>query len=68
LAFLERAVARSPQSNVIRYHLAMDELQLGLRDRARSDLEAALAGAASFSGSDEARTVLASLSASRSAG
>jgi tetratricopeptide (TPR) repeat protein len=62
LPILERASARAPDSKVIRYHLAMAELQLGLRDRARSNLEAALAGAAQFMGSEEARTVLASLS------
>jgi tetratricopeptide (TPR) repeat protein len=66
LPVLERAIARTPNSQVIRYHLGMTELQLGLRDRARSNLEAALAGSANFSGSEEARTVLASLNAARS--
>jgi tetratricopeptide (TPR) repeat protein len=60
-AVLERAAARAPDSRVIRYHLGMAEFQLGQRDRARSNLESALAGSAVFSGSEEARTVLASL-------
>jgi tetratricopeptide (TPR) repeat protein len=58
---LERAAKRAPDSRVIRYHLGMAELQLGQRERARSNLEAALAGSGTFSGADEARTVLASL-------
>lgn len=60
-AVLERAAARAPDSRIIRYHLGMAEFQLGQRDRARSNLESALAGSAVFSGSEEARTVLASL-------
>jgi tetratricopeptide (TPR) repeat protein len=61
LPVLQRAVERSPDSREIRYHLAMAELQTGHADRARSDLESALAGAATFSGADEARSVLAGL-------
>ncbi len=61
LSVLEQAVARSPDSKVIRFHRAMAELQLGLRDRARSDLEMALSGSASFLGSDEARATLTTL-------
>jgi hypothetical protein len=60
---LERAIARAPNSHVIHYHLAMAELQLGQRDRARAHLESALAGSGSFSGSDEARSALTSLKA-----
>jgi tetratricopeptide (TPR) repeat protein len=63
LDVLERAVANAPDSKVMRYHLAMDELQLGLRDRARSNLETALSGSESFSGAEEARVALASLKA-----
>jgi tetratricopeptide (TPR) repeat protein len=63
LPVLERAAARAPDSKVIRYHLAMTELQLGLRDRARSNLESALTGSTDFSGSEEARSALASLKA-----
>jgi Tfp pilus assembly protein PilF len=60
---LERAAERAPDSKVIRYHLGMAELQLGQPERARSNLESALAGSGSFSGSEEARTALASLKA-----
>jgi predicted Zn-dependent protease len=61
LPTLERAVERAPDSRVIRYHLAMAQLQLGLRDRARDNLESVLSGTGTFQGVDEARTVLASL-------
>lgn len=61
LPTLERAVERAPGSKVIRFHLAMAQLRLGLRDRARANLEAALNGSGSFQGVDEARTALASL-------
>ena len=63
LSALERAMQRAPDSKVIRFHLAMTELQLGFRDRARSNLESALTGTDSFQGSDEARTALATLKA-----
>jgi tetratricopeptide (TPR) repeat protein len=61
LPVLERAAERSPNSREIRYHLGMAELQAGRTDRARSDLETALSGSATFSGADEARIVLAGL-------
>jgi tetratricopeptide (TPR) repeat protein len=61
LPALERARERAPDSKVIRYHLGMAELQLGMKDRARSNLEAALSGAGSFQGAEEARVALASL-------
>lgn len=61
LPTLERAAERSPESKVIRFHLAMTQLQLGLRDRARTNLESVLSGSSSFQGVDEARTALASL-------
>ncbi|MEP7242660.1 MAG: tetratricopeptide repeat protein [Gammaproteobacteria bacterium] len=64
LPVLERAVERAPDAKVIRYHLAMAELQAGHRDRARQNLETALAGGASFSGADEARSALAELKSS----
>ena len=63
LPVLERASEHSPGSKLIRFHLAMTELRLGMTDRARSDLEAALAGSGDFSGSEEARSVLAGLPA-----
>jgi Flp pilus assembly protein TadD len=61
LPVLERAAQRAPDSKVIRYHLAMAQLKTGLRDKARDNLEHALAAPATFSGVDEARTALASL-------
>ncbi|MDB6092159.1 MAG: uncharacterized protein JWN85_4943 [Gammaproteobacteria bacterium] len=61
VAVLERAADRSPDSKVIRYHLGMAQLQVGEREQARTNLERALSGSATFTGSDEARVVLASL-------
>jgi tetratricopeptide (TPR) repeat protein len=61
LTTLERALALTPDSRVIRFHLAMDQLQLGLRDKARTNLESALNGAGSFQGAEEARLALANL-------
>jgi tetratricopeptide (TPR) repeat protein len=63
LPTLERAMEQSPDSKQIRFHLAMTQLRLGLRDRARTNLEAALTGSDNFEGAEEARTVLASLKA-----
>jgi tetratricopeptide (TPR) repeat protein len=68
LPALQRAAAQAPQSNIIRFHLGMTELGLGERARAREDLEAALAGSASFTGAAEARTTLASLKLPRRSG
>jgi predicted Zn-dependent protease len=59
---LEKALARAPESNVVRYHLGMAELQAGQRDRARANLQRAIEGAR-FSGIDEARSALARLGA-----
>jgi tetratricopeptide (TPR) repeat protein len=61
LPVLDRAIDREPKSSEIRYHLGMAELYLGHTERARADLEAALAGSAKFYGSDAARSTLASL-------
>jgi tetratricopeptide (TPR) repeat protein len=61
LTSLERAVAEAPQSGLIRYHLAMAELQSGQKDRARQNLETALAGSTRFIGWEAARSALASL-------
>jgi tetratricopeptide (TPR) repeat protein len=61
LPTLERAIEQAPESKLIRFHLAMTQLRLGLRDRARTNLEAALTGSDNFQGAEEARTVLASL-------
>jgi tetratricopeptide (TPR) repeat protein len=62
LTVLEQAVQRAPQTREIRYHLGMVELHQGLKERARSDLEAAIAGPGSFAGVKDARIALASLS------
>ena len=61
LPVLEKAAERAPGSKEIRYHLGMAELQAGHGDRARTDLEAALAGPGKFLWSDDARKALASL-------
>ena len=61
LSVLQRALALAPDSKEIHYHLGLVELRMGQTDRARSDLETALSGAAKFQGADDARTVLASL-------
>jgi tetratricopeptide (TPR) repeat protein len=61
LAVLQRAAERAPGSREIRYHLGMAELRLGHIDEAKTDLETAVAGSASFVGADEARSTLASL-------
>jgi len=68
LPALQRAAAQAPRSRIIRFHLGMTELALGDRARAREDLKAALAGSASFTGADQARSTLASLNLPRRAG
>jgi predicted Zn-dependent protease len=57
---LEKALARDPESNVVRYHLGMAELRAGQHDKARADLQRAIVGAR-FTGIDEARSALAQL-------
>jgi len=61
LAALQRAAAEAPDSPIIRYHLGMAQLEAGQSDKARESLEAALAGGASFTGTDAARLALAQL-------
>jgi tetratricopeptide (TPR) repeat protein len=63
LPVLERAVERAPKSPELRYHLGMAEFKAGRMDRARSDLEAALAETGQFRGASEARSTLAALKA-----
>jgi tetratricopeptide (TPR) repeat protein len=58
LPVLERAADRSPSSSVIRYHLALAELSAGQQEKARNNLELALADGARFAGSDDARARL----------
>lgn len=61
LPVLERASLKAPDSKVIRYHLAMAQLKAGQNDRARLNLEDALAGTTAFAGIDEAKSALAEL-------
>ncbi len=61
LSALLRASAEAPDSKVILYHLGMAQLKAGQSDKARASLERALAGGASFTGTDEARFALAQL-------
>jgi tetratricopeptide (TPR) repeat protein len=61
LPVLEQAAKQAPEQKEIRYHLGMAALQSGQSDRARSELEAALAGSERYSWSDAARTALAGL-------
>ena len=61
LTALQRASTQAPDSRVILYHLGMAQLKAGQPDKARASLEAALAGGASFTGTDEARLTLAQL-------
>ncbi|HXW74473.1 MAG TPA: tetratricopeptide repeat protein [Steroidobacteraceae bacterium] len=61
LSALQRASAEAPDSRVILYHLGMAQLKAGQADKARASLEAALAGGASFTGTEEARLALAQI-------
>ena len=61
LPVLEQAAQRAPDSKVIRYHLAMAQLQAGKKDEARVNLQSALNGAKSFAGIDDARSKLKQL-------
>ena len=61
LQVLERAVAKEPDSPVIRYHLAMAQIKSGQADKARSNLQTALGKARSFEGSEDARLALVAL-------
>jgi predicted Zn-dependent protease len=58
---LAAAVAKAPQAQVLQYHLGMAQLKLGDRAAARTSLEAAVKGKASYPGVEEARATLASL-------
>jgi len=61
MTLLQRAAARSPDSDLIRYHLAMAELAAGQHAKGQADLKAALSGSSSFPGVSDARSALASL-------
>ena len=61
VSVLERAIERAPDSQVIRYHLAMAQLKAGQRDKARSNLQTALGKSSGFEGAEEARVALGQL-------
>lgn len=58
---LERAAAGAPDRAVLRYHLAMTQLKLGDKTRARENLERALSGKSNFDGIEDARAALRDL-------
>jgi tetratricopeptide (TPR) repeat protein len=58
ISALQKAVDKSPQLPVLRYHLAMAQLKSGARDSARTSLEQALNPGATFAGSEEAKKTL----------
>ena len=63
---LKEAVAKAPQAQVLQYHLGMAQLKAGDRAAARTSLEAAVKGEASYPGIEEARATLAGLNKSGS--
>lgn len=58
LPLLEQAVAKEPESPVLRYQLAMAQLKNGDREVARENLEKAVGSKLRFYGLDEARAAL----------
>jgi tetratricopeptide (TPR) repeat protein len=58
---LQRAAAQNPTSDLVRYHIAVAELQAGERAQAQADFKAALSGSPAFPGMADARLKLASL-------
>lgn len=64
LPALQRAVQEAPGAKVMLYHLGMAYLKAGQQDKARTNLEAALADGSSFSGTQDARLALARLKSS----
>jgi Flp pilus assembly protein TadD len=61
LPVLERAIERAPDQKQIRYHLAVAELHVGQKERARVNLQSALSGSTNYPWSKDARVTLASL-------
>ena len=59
-AALERATTLAPDAPELRYHLGMAQLELGRRDEARKNLEAAVQAGRDFPGLAEAREALGS--------
>ena len=58
IPLLEKAVAKAPQANEIRYHLAAGLHKAGDKARARKELDKALADGKPFSQVEEARALL----------
>jgi Flp pilus assembly protein TadD len=58
---LEKAVAKVPQSQELRYHLGMAQMKAGRAADARKSLEAAIQGEQVYPGIEEAREVLKGL-------
>ena len=58
IALLEKAVAKAPLANDIRYHLAAGLHKAGDKARARKELDKALADGKPFAQADEARALL----------
>ena len=65
LPLLEKVAAEHANVPSVQYHLALAQVALGQSDKAKVSLKAALASGAKFVGADEARTMLAQLSAGR---
>lgn len=64
LTVLERARKIAPDAQVVRYHLGMAQFKNGQNAEARANLQAALDSQRVFSGADEARATLASITKS----
>ncbi|MEJ0099905.1 MAG: tetratricopeptide repeat protein [Pseudomonadota bacterium] len=62
LPLLRKAVEKSPDSAEIHYHLGMAQLRSGDRAAAKLSLQSALTGSPKFSGTEDAKSALASLS------
>ncbi|MBS0379237.1 MAG: tetratricopeptide repeat protein [Proteobacteria bacterium] len=58
LPLLQAAVAQSPESVLMRYHLGMAQLKTGDRDGARRNIELALDSGRTFLGQQDARNAL----------
>jgi tetratricopeptide (TPR) repeat protein len=61
VAYLQEGTAKSPENPLFRYHLGAALAKAGQADRARLELDRALAISTNFPGSDEARRILAGL-------
>ena len=61
LPLLQEAVDKSPESPLMRYHLAMAQLRTGNRAAARQNLEAVVSSGRTFHGISEAQAALAEI-------